>query len=257
MTASKLSLAVALALFSLPMAAAAQDQAETTEATAEAAPAADEPVVDEPAADEAESNFSWNLALTSDYVFRGVSQNARDPALQGGLDYAFGDTGFYVGTWGSNVDFGDGTPDIEIDTYVGWNTDLSEAFNLDVMLTRYNYFGASDDFGDIDYNELIGKLTWNEMLTFTAAYTNDYSNTGIDSTYVNLSGEWDVGDEFTFTAGIGRTEFEDIDGYTDWTVGVNHDFGRVNAALNYYDTNIDSGGERLSDALVLTFTIEG
>jgi uncharacterized protein (TIGR02001 family) len=248
MTASKLSLALALALFSLPMVAAAQDQTES----AEAAPAADAP-----AAEEAESNFSWNLALTSDYVFRGISQNDRDPALQGGLDYAFGGTGFYVGTWGSNVDFGDGTPDIEIDTYVGWNTDLSDKFNFDVMLTRYNYFGATDDFGDIDYNELVGKLTWNEMITFTAAYTNDYSNTGINSTYVNLSGEWDVGDDFTFTAGVGRTEFEDIDGYTDWSVGVNHDFGRVNAALNYYDTNIDLDGERLSDALVLTFTIEG
>jgi uncharacterized protein (TIGR02001 family) len=246
MTASKLSLALALALFSLPMAAFAQDETQSADTTA----------TDE-AASEEESNFTWNLALTSDYVFRGISQNDRDPAVQGGLDYAFGDTGFYVGTWGSNVDFGDGTPDIELDTYVGWNTDLTDSLNFDVMLTRYNYFGASDDFGSIDYNELIGALTWNEMLTFTAAYTNDYSNTGINASYVNLTGEWPVGDNFTFTAGIGRSEFEDIDGYTDWTLGVSHDFGPVNAALNYYDTNIDLDGERLSDALVLTFTIDG
>ena len=57
MTASKLSLALALALFSLPMAAMAQDETASPEATA-----------DNQAAEE-ESNFTWNLALTSDYVF--------------------------------------------------------------------------------------------------------------------------------------------------------------------------------------------
>jgi uncharacterized protein (TIGR02001 family) len=257
MTASKLSLALALALFSLPMAAAAQDA--STEATAEDnSELTAEADVADVAEEETESNFSWNLALTSDYVFRGVSQNARDPALQGGLDYAFGDTGFYVGAWGSNVDFGPGSPDIEIDTYVGWNTDMTDSLNLDIMLTRYNYYGEDEvDFGAIDYNELIGVLTWNEMIAFTAAYTNDYSNSGISSTYVNITGEWEVADSFNFTAGVGRSDFEDIDGYTDWMLGINRDFGRVNAALNYYDTNVDLDGERLSDALVLTFTIEG
>lgn len=207
---------------------------------------------------DAHAGVGGSVALTSDYVFRGISQNDRDPALQGGLDYAFGDSGFYVGAWGSPVDFGEGTPDIEIDTYVGWNTDLTDSLNFDIMLTRYNYFGASDDFGNIDYNELIGALTWNEMLTFSAAYTNDYSNSGISATYFNISGEWEVADSFSVTAGVGRSDFEDIDGYTDWTIGVNRDFGPVNAALNYYDTNIDLDGEaRLSDAVVLTFTIEG
>jgi uncharacterized protein (TIGR02001 family) len=216
----------------------------------------------------ANAQLTGNVALTTNYKFRGQDQDILGkndyaktrgfkPAVQGGFDYAFGDSGFYVGTWGSNVDFGDGTPDIEIDTYVGWNTDLTDSLNFDVMLTRYNYFGASDDFGSIDYNELIGALTWNEMLTFTAAYTNDYSNSGVNASYLNLTGEWPVGDNFTFTAGVGRSEFEDFDGYTDWTIGVSHDFGPVNAALNYYDTNIDLDGERLSDALVLTFTIDG
>ena len=253
MTASKLSLALALALFALPTAALAQDEA-TAEDNSELTEEAD---VADVATEEEESNFSWNLALTSDYVFRGISQTDREPARQGGLDYAFGDSGFYVGTWGSNVDYGDGSPDIEIDTYVGWNTDVSDTLNLDIMLTRYNYFGASDDFGNIDYNELIGVLTWNEMLAFTAAYTNDYSNSGISSTYFNVTGEWEVGEQFTFSAGVGRSDFEDIDGYTDWMLGVSRDFGPVNAALNYYDTNVDDAGARLSDAVVLTFTIEG
>ena len=249
MTASKLSLALALALFALPMAAAAQDEADTAEESAEA--------VDE-AVEEEESNFSWNIALTSDYVFRGVSQTARKPALQGGVDYSFGDSGFYVGAWASNVDYGDGSPDMELDTYIGFNTDVSDALNLDVMLVRYNYFGEDEqDFGNIDYNELVGVLTWSEMLAFTAAYTNDYSNSGESSTYFNVTGEWEVAEAFTFSAGVGRSNFEESDGYTDWMLGVSRQFGPVNAALNYYDTNTDADDERLSDAVVLTFSIEG
>ncbi len=100
-----------------------------------------------------ESNFSWNAGVVSDYVFRGVSQSNRDVAFQGGLDYAFGDSGFYAGAWGSNVDFQafDG-PSIELDAYVGYNTDLGDNFNLDVMLTRYTYHGAESTYGNIDYN---------------------------------------------------------------------------------------------------------
>ena len=253
--ATVLPLALALALLALPQLAAAQD--EPADASAEAAAAGDDATpADEPADAEEESNFSWNLALTSDYVFRGVSQNMRDPALQGGLDYSFGDSGFYVGTWGSNVDFGTGGPDLEIDTYVGWNADLNDSFNLDLMLTRYNYVGSQDGYGDIDYNELIGALTWNEMLTFTGGFTNDYANTGESSTYFNVTGEWDLGNEFAFSAGIGHTDFEDSDGYNDWMLGVSRQFGPVNAALNYYDTNVDDDGERLSDAVVLTFKYE-
>jgi len=153
---------------------------------------------------------------------------------------------------------GDGSPDIEVDTYVGWNADVSDSVNLDIMLTRYNYFGEDlDTFGNIDYNELIGKLTWNEMLSFTAGWTNDYANTGENSSYVNITGEWEVGPEIGLTAGIGHTSFEDSDGYTDWMLGVSKQFGPVNAALNYFDTNVDDDGARLSDAIVLTFTIEG
>ena len=43
---------------------------------------------------------SGNVALVTDYRFRGVSLSAGDMALQGGIDAAT-DGGFYVGTWAS------------------------------------------------------------------------------------------------------------------------------------------------------------
>lgn len=50
-------------------------------------------------------DVSMNVALTSDYIFRGISQTQGDPAIQGGLDVAH-ESGLYIGTWASNVDFG-------------------------------------------------------------------------------------------------------------------------------------------------------
>lgn len=246
MSFKKLTLALSLALLAVPMSVLAQDE-PAEEAAAEEAPAA--------AAEETESNFSWNLTFTSDYVFRGVSQNMRDPAIQGGFDYSFGDSGFYVGIWGSNVDYGLGTPDIEVDTYVGWNHDLSDDWNLDLMLTRYRYIGEDPGFGNIDYPELIGVLTWNEMLALTVAYTDDYSNTDLTSVYVGLTGTWEIGNAFNLNAGLGYSDFEGGGNYNDWNVGVSRQFGPVNAALNYYDT--DLSGPRVSDGLVLSFAFGG
>ena len=257
MTPNKIALAIALFAFALPMGALAQDATETEDA----AVAQKEAIEPE---EEESSNLSWNLALTSDYVFRGITQTEFDPALQGGLDYSFGDTGLYVGAWASNVDFADSEgPDIELDYYIGWNHDLSETLNLDLSLVRYSYMGEQEAYGNIDYNEVIGALAYDEMLTFTVAYANDYSNSGYSSLYYNLAGSWDLGNDFAVNAGVGRTNFsDDVGSYTDWNLGVSRQFGPVNAALNYYDVTggfIDDvfGDEKASDRVVLTLSIEG
>ena len=257
MTPNKIALAIALFAFALPMGALAQDATETEDA----AVAQKEAIEPE---EEESSNLSWNLALTSDYVFRGITQTDFDPALQGGLDYSFGDTGLYVGAWASNVDFADSEgPDLELDYYIGWNHDLSETLNLDLSLVRYSYMGEQEAYGNIDYNEVIGALAYDEMLTFTVAYANDYSNSGYSSLYYNLAGSWDLGNDFAVNAGVGRTNFsDDVGSYTDWNLGVSRQFGPVNAALNYYDVTggfIDDvfGDEKASDRVVLTLSIEG
>lgn len=219
-----------LAILAAPMAASAQSDASASE--------------------ESSSGLSWNLSLTSDYVFRGVSQTMRDPAIQGGLDYSFGDNGWYVGTWASNIDYGSNSPNIELDTYVGWTHDVSQDWNVDLSLVRYNYLGAGTGYGNIDYNELIGKVTWNENVTLTLGYTNDYANSSQSATYVALSGSWDVGKGFNVSASAGRSGFSGGGDYNDWMIGVSRQCGPANIGLSYYDTNIS--GPRVSDGLVLS-----
>src|SRR5215210_6725440 len=49
-----------------------------------------------------EHNFTGNVGLFSQYIFRGLTQTNRHPAVQGGFDYAHS-SGFYAGTWASNI----------------------------------------------------------------------------------------------------------------------------------------------------------
>ena len=58
--------------------------------------------------------FAGNVALTTDYRYRGITQTFNDPALQGGFVLSH-ETGLYAGVWGSNVDFG-GTAHLELDS---------------------------------------------------------------------------------------------------------------------------------------------
>jgi uncharacterized protein (TIGR02001 family) len=213
------------------------------------------------AQEEDSSGFNWNAAATSEYLFRGISQTDDHPAIQAGAGYSWSN-GFYVGAWASNVDFGaaDEDTDVEIDTFIGWNGDLG-ATNLDVQLVRYNYVGEPDGV-DYAYNELIGKLTFAENYTATLGYTNDYLNTDTDSFYGALGGTWEVGADVNLTAGVGYTTIQGpTDGYLDYSVGANRDFGPVNIGLSYVGTDSEAedlfGEDNTEDQVVLTFSIGG
>lgn len=211
------------------------------------------------AQDEDDSGFNWNATLTSEYLFRGISQTDDQPALQAGAGYSFSN-GFYVGAWASNVDFGDQT-DAEIDGFIGWNGDLNDSTNLDVQLVRYDYVGQPSGV-DYAYNELIGKATFNEQYTVTLGYTNDYLNSSENSIYGAFGGSWDVGWDMSLNAGVGYTSNSGgIDDYMDYSIGLSRDFGPVNASLSYVGTDGNAedlfGEDNAEDKFVLAFSVGG
>jgi uncharacterized protein (TIGR02001 family) len=88
------------------------------------------------AASAQELKASYNVGVTSDYVFRGVSQTQEDPALQGGIDLSYGIG--YAGVWASNVDFGANDPKTEIDFYAGVKPTVGDT-SLDFGVLYYGY----------------------------------------------------------------------------------------------------------------------
>lgn len=83
---------------------------------------------------------SGNVALVSDYRFRGVSLSGGDPAVQGGITVTH-DSGFYAGAWSSSIDDGgtDVYGDMELDLFGGWSGDVADGVGLDVGLLYYAY----------------------------------------------------------------------------------------------------------------------
>lgn len=82
--------------------------------------------------------LSGNVAVVTDYSFRGVSQTQRDMAVQGGIDWNH-DSGVFLGTWASPVDFGDAY--LEADFYGGYAGAI-EDFSYKVSTTYFYYPGA-------------------------------------------------------------------------------------------------------------------
>jgi uncharacterized protein (TIGR02001 family) len=100
----------------------------------------------------AQAGLSSTVAFTTDYDFRGISQTAKYPALSASLDYAW-DTGFSVGAWASNLDFGGYADEkIELDLYGGYSKSFSNGWSYTVNGIYYTYPGAHIALAPGDYS---------------------------------------------------------------------------------------------------------
>ena len=96
--------------------------------------------------------YAFNLGLYSEYIFRGTSLSA-GPALQGGFDIGHS-SGFYVGTWWSNIDkeytgHGDGFSggnSIETDWYAGYAHTFENGVGVNFLGNYYYYPNREKSF---------------------------------------------------------------------------------------------------------------
>ena len=90
--------------------------------------------------------ISANASLSSDYIWRGMTQTQGDLAVSGGFDLST-DMGFYIGTWASNAG-GNGTDySMELDVYLGFSGEMAENMTYDVGYISVTYPGDnSADF---------------------------------------------------------------------------------------------------------------
>ncbi len=213
----------------------------------------------------AEVDLSGNVALTSDYTFRGISQTDEDPAVQGGFDLAHS-SGFYAGVWASNVDFDDGDEaHIEMDVYGGISGEFPNALGWDVGILHYDYPGADSSL-DYDFNEIYGSLSYDFGPVAASAgisYSNDYFGGSDNATYYSLDLSVPLPQDFSIGAHVGRQEIDENNtfgtpDYTDWKLGVSKEIGGFGLALDYVDTDLSDsdcfGGSDLCDGRVV-FTV--
>jgi uncharacterized protein (TIGR02001 family) len=225
--------------------------------------------------------LSANVNLVSDYYFRGLTQTWGNPAIQGGFDFVHS-SGFYVGTWASNVSgnqYAGGS--MEWDFYGGYNYKLNDDFTLGAGLYYYYYpsanvkksaaGGAPDetyDTGELNLSVSWKFLTfkWSYALTnyFGASKKTGYKDDTDGTMYFDLSATYPLPfwEGLSLVGHVGYTDFssevpppgnhgETDPSYYDYKIGVTKTWeGGWNAGLFYVGASNDFWKDQVSVANV-------
>jgi uncharacterized protein (TIGR02001 family) len=222
--------------------------------------------------------LTYNLGLYSSYMFRGV--NLSDgPALQGGIDWAHS-SGFYLGTWFSNIDpyvngdLNDGVTKgnhLETDWYGGYAHTFENGLGINLLGNYYYYPGSHKINGDRKENSFEASValsykwftyTYYRVLTdyYGSLATDGANNTkGADYHELKVNYKLPVGDlnlmtkvGYQNTRHIVNTAAGGLGGSQgDFAIGLNRDFSLPGAgkpiegfnAGAYYTTTFDVENE--------------
>lgn len=201
-----------------------------------------------PAPAKSDWTQTHNLALATDYVFRGVSQiGSRNAlALSGGTDVAHA-SGFSLGVWASNQNINEeGNDSLEVDTYAGYATSLGKA-ELALGIIAYNYPGASV-YNTIEASASVSfaglKAKYSHALTEYFGFV-DSDGTG----YAEVSYSLQVAKDLSFGLGYGWTlgRGDQID-YEDYKVSLSYPVGGYTLGVAFTDS--DAGGVSYSNKVL-------
>jgi uncharacterized protein (TIGR02001 family) len=210
--------------------------------------------------------ISGNVALTSDYRFRGISQSDESAAIQGGFDVEFS-PGFYLGVWGSSVDF-DSNEDydgsLELDYYGGWSSAIGDTdFGIDVGYIYYDYPG--DNGAEGDYQEFYVSGSWKDI-SLSVNYSDDYYAETDEYWRYSLDYSLSLMENLSLGLQAAYNELEenggffssDEDSYTDYSVTLTYSVAGVDLSVAYVGTDLDDddvfGTDWADDTAVFTIS---
>jgi uncharacterized protein (TIGR02001 family) len=222
------------------------------------------------AAPQSPHTLTGNMAIVSDYRFRGISQTFGQPAIQGGIDYSHA-SGFYLGNWNSNVSGNsyNGGAGIEMDFYGGFKKAFGD-FGFDVGLLQYYYPSAMVAGTNTKYDTLEGYLavSWKWLSAKYSVTTTDYFGlnnttfatnsagaiacTGSDSKgsgYLDISASYEIRPKLTVVGHYGNQSIKDCSPleYSDYKIGLTYDASGWLLGAAYIDTDADPAFYTLSN----------
>lgn len=193
---------------------------------------------------------SASVALSTDYMWRGMTQTDNEPSISGSFDLGHS-SGLYAGIWASNVDFGSDTS-LEIDYYAGFAGDIGESgFSYDVGGLYYAY----PDQSELDWFEIYGSVSYS-FVTAGLAYSDDVYGLDESGIYYTLDAGYDVG-PVSLAAGVGYYDMDEEsvtgESYTNYYIGASTELAGFTLDLTYHDIDEDSY-DALTDNLVFTIS---
>ncbi|WP_338519899.1 TorF family putative porin [Alteromonas gracilis] len=197
----------------------------------------------------AEGEFTANAGVSSNYIWRGLTQTTNEAAVQGGIDYSH-ESGFYAGTWASNVQYeADDEYSYEHDMYFGFAGE-KDGISYDFGYLYYNY----DDEANFDFAEVYGSVGMGglSLTVYLLAHTEadesgeqDFgfaqaSYTSVDYAFEVLNGT-ELGLHVGYHEGDFAEAFNGVEGYVDYGVSIAKDgFSFAITGTDLDDTGADN-----------------
>jgi uncharacterized protein (TIGR02001 family) len=198
-------------------------------------------------------DVAFGVAVTSDYISRGITQTDHKPAIQGYVEPSYGIV--YGGLWASNVSFG-GDKDTEVDAYAGIRPEFGK-LSLDFGYVRYLY---SDSSSGEAYAK--GTFSLTDNVTLGGQFFIDPDSS---ATYTEGNVDISLPHSFGVSGAVGFVH-NDLMPYTTWNAGVYYqatDWAKLD--LRYSGTDLSKGdcatatdgiGNECDGRLLLTLSID-
>jgi len=210
------------------------------------------------AGDAPKLSLTGSATMTTDYMFRSVTDTSQNPAVQPEFDLTYGIFWAYI--WGSNTSFGEG---IEIDYGAGISPKWKD-ITFTVGYLEYTYPGANEDndYGELKTGGVWAKGPWSIGLNNYWSpnwFALDITSDALDGT-VGYTFSWKLWNFFTPTisATLGNQWFENQDvqpDYLYWNAGLTLAFlNHWSADIRYYDTDLGKGA---TECVLLTGLRDG
>ena len=186
-------------------------------------------------------SVSANMSLTSNYIWRGMTQTHNGPAIQGGID--LGMNGFYLGTWGSNVSWvGETDNSMEVDYYAGY-ANKYEALEYDLGFIRYAYPQAD---GSNEFDEVYLGLSYDfGVIALSATYSLGLDDAADD---IEVGASVPLPYDISLDAAYGM--YDTVGDRV--TASLGKSLGKFDFSLAYAQFSADSGSAADEDNVYLT-----
>lgn len=212
----------------------------------------------------AHAEIESQLALTSNYVQRGITLSGRGPALQFGIKERHSG-GVYHGLWASTLKLNDGGPYRVEGEYLLGLASSSVNWQWDAGMTVMGYPASSQPFkyGTFRYHADLRYLLPMESFGFYADYVQNYFEAG-PAYYAEAYALFPLSDGIGAEFHWGRQRYSDpivsgTRGYTYSQVALNKKAGPWQASFSYHVTGLPGatcfGGKRWCGEMAV-FTVK-
>ena len=196
-------------------------------------------------------SFGGDLAVTSNYIYRGFSESNDRAAVQLDLHASLG-TGTFAGVWTSTLD-NRYLPhaDVDLEEYIGQRFDLSSEWNTSITATNYSYQGGNQVYS-YDYQQLSASVSyldrWSLMITAipnAVRYWGYYQDSPHYARYpaydAETSGQWLLYKGLFVTAGAGYYLFTGTNAEANANSSLGYAYGNVGLAYEWHSVRAEVG----------------